>query len=96
MADNSPQKGNGKDPLLTPRLTRMCSAPTGVEKDTASPSTLCIAVMTRLSLNFKLSMPSKHFLRCGCTRVGSFVSDRISSISSLDKKKNLHKKHHRA
>lgn len=31
----------------------------------------------------RLAMPSKHFLRCGCTRVGSLVSDRISSISSL-------------
>lgn len=34
-----------------------------------------------------LSMPSKHFLRCGCTRVASLVSLRISSISSLDRKK---------
>jgi hypothetical protein len=24
-----------------------------------------------------VSMPSKHFFRCGCTRVGSLVSDRI-------------------
>lgn len=36
-------------------------------------------------------MPSKHFLRCGCTFIGSFVSDNISSNSSLDKKKNLYK-----
>ena len=35
--------------------------------------------------------PSKHFLRCGCTLVGSLVSLRISSISSLDRKKNLGK-----
>ncbi len=32
-------------------------------------------------------MPSKHFCRCGCTLDGSFVSDRISSISSFDRKK---------
>ena len=35
--------------------------------------------------------PSKHFLRCGWTLVGSLVSLRISSISSLDRKKNLGK-----
>ena len=31
---------------------------------------------------------SKHFLRWGCTLVGSLVSDRISSSSSLERKKN--------
>ncbi|KAA6426602.1 MAG: hypothetical protein FRX49_03712 [Trebouxia sp. A1-2] len=31
--------------------------------------------------------PSKHFLRWGWTLVGSLVSDKISSISSLDRKK---------
>lgn len=34
-----------------------------------------------------VEMPSKHFLRCGCTRVGSLVLLRISSISSFDRKK---------
>ena len=34
-------------------------------------------------------VPSKHFLKCGCTRCGSLVSARISSISSFDRKKNL-------
>ena len=28
-----------------------------------------------------------HFLRCGCTRFGSFVSERISSRSSFERKK---------
>ena len=36
--------------------------------------------------NITLAMFSKHFLRCGCTAVGSFVCDRISSNSSSDKK----------
>ena len=41
------------------------------------------------SLNSRREIPSKHFFRCGCTRSGSFVSDKISSSSSLDRKKNL-------
>lgn len=45
--------------------------------------------ISRLGRKSSLEMPSKHFLRWGCTRSGSLVSDRISSISSLDKKKNL-------
>ena len=32
------------------------------------------------------AMFSKHFLRCGCTAVGSLVCDRISSSSSSDRK----------
>ena len=39
-----------------------------------------------------MEMPSKHFFKWGCTRSGSFVSERISSISSLDKKKKLERK----
>jgi len=38
---------------------------------TCSPSTLFMAVMTSSSLKSKLSMAPKHFLRWGCTRVGS-------------------------
>ena len=56
---------------------------------TFSPSLLNIECMSSLSSNPRLPMPSKHFLRWGWTRSGSFVSDRISSISSLDRKKNL-------
>ncbi len=41
------------------------------------------------SLNSNLAIPSKHFFRWGWTRSGSFVSDRISSNSSFDRKKNL-------
>ena len=41
------------------------------------------------SVNSSRAMPSKHFFKCGCTRIGSLVSDRISSSSSLDRKKNL-------
>lgn len=33
-----------------------------------------------------LLIPSKHFIIWGYTRSGSFVSDKISSNSSLDKK----------
>ena len=39
------------------------------------------------SVNSSVEMPSKHFFRWGCTRLGSLVSERISSISSLDRKK---------
>lgn len=45
--------------------------------------------ISRLGRKSNLEIPSKHFFRWGCTRRGSLVSDRISSISSLDKKKNL-------
>ena len=31
-------------------------------------------------------MPSKHLARCGCTAIGFFVCERISSSSSFDKK----------
>ena len=58
-----------------------------VRNGTSSFSTEICAVIFRSSVNCSLSMPSKHFRRCGCTRVGSFVSDRISSISSLLRKK---------
>lgn len=49
----------------------------------------CLAWISRLGRKSSLEIPSKHFFRWGCTRSGSLVSDRISSISSLDKKKKL-------
>ena len=55
---------------------------------TFSLSTLYMAVMSRFSWNSNALMPSKHFFKNGCTRRGSFVSDKISNNSSLDKKKN--------
>lgn len=45
--------------------------------------------ISRLSVNSSLAIPSKHFFKWGCTRRGSFVSDKISSSSSFDRKKNL-------
>lgn len=45
--------------------------------------------ISRLSVNSSLAIPSKHFFKCGCTRSGSFVSDKISRSSSFDRKKNL-------
>lgn len=56
---------------------------------TRSPSLLYMAWMSRLGRKSSLAMPSKHFFKWGCTRMGSLVSERISSISSLDRKKNL-------
>ena len=56
---------------------------------TFSPSLENMARMSSLESNSSLAIPSKHFLRCGCTRIGSFVSERISSISSFDRKKKL-------
>ena len=56
---------------------------------TFSFSELYMARISSLPSNSRLAIPSKHFLRWGVTLVGSFVSERISSISSLDKKKNL-------
>ena len=41
---------------------------------------------SRSGANSSLSMPSKILRRKGCTRRGSFVSLRISSSSSLDRK----------
>lgn len=88
-------------------------------KSTSSPSVDRIASTSRSSSNLNECIPSKHFLKCGCTlnnviiirkswidlfgtksyikanfhyRVGSFVSDKISNNSSLDRKKNLGKK----
>lgn len=60
---------------------------------TRSPSELYMALISRLDRNSNLAMPSKHFFRCGWTLSGSLVSDKISSISSLDKKKNLERKY---
>lgn len=45
--------------------------------------------ISSLSVNSSLAIPSKHFFRWGCTRRGSLVSDKISSSSSFDRKKNL-------
>ena len=50
------------------------------------PGTEAIAVMVPSRWKVSLAMPSKHLERWGCTRVGSLVSARISSISSFDKK----------
>lgn len=86
-------------------------------RSTSSPSVDRIASTSRSSSNLNECIPSKHFLKCGCTlnnviiirkigsicsksyikmnfhyRVGSFVSDKISNNSSLDRKKNLGKK----
>ena len=45
--------------------------------------------MSRLGcLNSSLSIASKHLRRNGLTRSASFVSERISSSSSFDRKKN--------
>ena len=52
-----------------------------------SPSELLICVISRSSVNVSLAIPSKHFFKCGCTLVGSLVSESISSISSLERKK---------
>ena len=59
------------------------------EKGTTSFSLLIMLTTSCFSVNSSFAMPSKHFLRWGCTRVGSLVSDRISNSSSLDRKKNL-------
>ena len=48
-----------------------------------------MARMSRDGEKRSLAMPSKHFFKWGSTLVGSLVSDSISNISSLDKKKNL-------
>ncbi|CAB1336130.1 unnamed protein product [Coregonus sp. 'balchen'] len=56
---------------------------------TRSASLLYMAWRDGLGRKSSLAMPSKHFFRWGCTRNGSLVSDRISSISSLDRKKKL-------
>jgi hypothetical protein len=56
---------------------------------TVSFSELIMPLISRLSVNSSLAIPSKHFFKCGCTRSGSFVSDKISRSSSFDRKKNL-------
>lgn len=62
-------------------------------KGTTSFSELIMPMISRSSVNSSLAIPSKHFFKCGCTRSGSFVSDSISSSSSLDRKKNLPEKY---
>mmetsp|Transcript_13745 Transcript_13745/g.31865 ORF Transcript_13745/g.31865 Transcript_13745/m.31865 type:complete len:305 (-) Transcript_13745:1763-2677(-) len=54
---------------------------------TFSPSALTMPWTMVFSSKSREWIASKHFLRCGCTRSGSFVSERISSNSSLDRKK---------
>ena len=49
-------------------------------------------MISKFSSKLRRAIPSKHFFKCGCTRFGSLVSERISNISSFDKKKNLHKR----
>ena len=61
----------------------------GSSNITVSPSADFIPWICFLESNSSLEIPSKHFLRCGWTRRGSFVSDKISNSSSLDRKKNL-------
>lgn len=60
-------------------------------QDNNNNNNMCdwLAWISRFGRKSSLEMPSKHFFRCGCTSSGSLVSDRISSISSLDRKKNL-------
>ena len=60
-----------------------------LENSTTSCSADSMAVITVSPLKESWDMPSKHFLRCGCTLSGSFVSERISRSSSLERKKNL-------
>mmetsp|Transcript_30416 Transcript_30416/g.76132 ORF Transcript_30416/g.76132 Transcript_30416/m.76132 type:complete len:214 (+) Transcript_30416:454-1095(+) len=51
-----------------------------------SPSSESMAVTSRSGWNSSWLMASNTFLRNGCTRSGSLVSDRISRSSSLDRK----------
>jgi hypothetical protein len=51
-----------------------------------------IPVMTSSSLKSRVCRPSKHFFMCGWTLVGSLVSERISSISSFERKKKRGKR----
>lgn len=74
--------------LLFP-LTRALAGMTRLLNWTSSPSAEIMPSISCCGEKCRELMPSKHFLRWGCTRCGSFVSDRISSSSSLDKKKNL-------
>jgi hypothetical protein len=57
--------------------------------DTISCSAEIMPVITCSFVNCRRLMPSKHFFKYGCTHKGSFVSDRISSSSLFDRKKNL-------
>lgn len=50
-----------------------------------------IAVTSKFSLKISELMPLKHFFRCDWICVGSFVSAKISSKPSFDRKKNLGK-----
>mmetsp|Transcript_9298 Transcript_9298/g.39087 ORF Transcript_9298/g.39087 Transcript_9298/m.39087 type:complete len:235 (+) Transcript_9298:233-937(+) len=55
---------------------------------TRSPSTEIIARIVTLSVNSTSFTASKHFFMNGWIFSGSFASERISSSSSLDRKKN--------
>mmetsp|Transcript_11854 Transcript_11854/g.45913 ORF Transcript_11854/g.45913 Transcript_11854/m.45913 type:complete len:595 (+) Transcript_11854:200-1984(+) len=54
---------------------------------TLSPSTDTIVFMVICSVNSTFWTASKHFFINGCTRSGSFPSERISRSSSLERKK---------
>jgi len=71
------------------KLTRALAVLSLMENGTRSFSDDIIPMMSFSAVKSSFAMPSKHFFRCGWTRSGSFVSDRISSSSSLDRKKNL-------
>lgn len=60
-----------------------------ITSSTFSFSADSMCVISFLGLNVSFAIPSKHFFRCGWTLSGSFVSERISMSSSLDRKKNL-------
>ena len=59
---------------------------TVVANVTFSPSSESIAVTSIFFWNSSRWIASNTFLRKGCTRSGSFVSDKISSSSSLERK----------
>ena len=57
-------------------------------KGTRSFWPLTIPVISIVSsVNCRLAIASKHFLRCGCTASGFFVCERICRSSSFERKK---------
>jgi len=66
---------------------------TGFTNSTVSPSAEVVAwTMELVSSKRTEAIPSKAFPRCGCARVGSFVSARTLSRSASFRKKNRGKK----
>lgn len=61
-------------------------------KGTTSPSADFIPTISCCSVKERRLMPSKHFFKWGWTLNGSLVSDKISSSSSFERKKNLEEK----